>query len=311
MRLVEGYDGEHPILDALPLRVMGAIHAEVLAGRAPDLAAFYPSAGGTPEAEGAWRALRGLVEARGGDIAGRIHPVQTNEVRRCCVLLPGFLAIAGRFGLPLRLLELGSSGGLNLGFDRYRYRLGPHEFGPTESPLTLECEWRGMAPPLSAPLQVASRAGCDPNPIDVRDPDMRRRLESFLWPEQTDRFARLRSAVAVARAQPPSIARAAGAQWLTDELAPLPAGQASVIFHSVVWWYIPEPEREAITRIIETAAREATPERPLAWLRMEGSSLKHAELRLRCWPDGTDVHLADCHWHGGWVEWLHGDWPDA
>jgi hypothetical protein len=42
--------------------------------------------------------------------------VQTNEVRRSCALQPGFLAEARAVaGLPLRLLEVGASAGLNLG----------------------------------------------------------------------------------------------------------------------------------------------------------------------------------------------------
>jgi hypothetical protein len=43
---------------ALPLRLMGAVHRLVLEGRAPKLARFYPSVGGTVEHKGAWSAFR-------------------------------------------------------------------------------------------------------------------------------------------------------------------------------------------------------------------------------------------------------------
>lgn len=49
------------------------------------------------------------------------RPVQTNEPGRCAALLGGFLEVARRTGLRLRLLEIGSSAGLNLRFDSYRY----------------------------------------------------------------------------------------------------------------------------------------------------------------------------------------------
>ena len=55
---VSDYRGR-PLLDALPLRILGAVHGMVLEGRAPALAAFYPSAGGRFEPEGAWRARPG------------------------------------------------------------------------------------------------------------------------------------------------------------------------------------------------------------------------------------------------------------
>ena len=44
-------------------------------------------------------------------------------------------------------------------------------------------------------------------------------------------------------------------------------------------------------------------DRPLAWLRMEGSSSEEAQVRLREWPGGEDVLLGRCHWHGAWVAW--------
>jgi hypothetical protein len=48
----------------LGLRLMGAVHRLVLEGRAPDLAAFYPSVGGRPDADLAWAAFRALLADR-------------------------------------------------------------------------------------------------------------------------------------------------------------------------------------------------------------------------------------------------------
>jgi Uncharacterized protein conserved in bacteria (DUF2332) len=52
--VLDGYLSE-PGSSALALRMLGAVHALALTGQAPDLAAFYPSAGGTasPGADGA------------------------------------------------------------------------------------------------------------------------------------------------------------------------------------------------------------------------------------------------------------------
>ena len=89
--LVQGWEG-HPILGALPLRVMGAVHALVLAGEAETLAAYYPSVGGQYDPARTWTAFRDVIESRADAIRSRLDaPVQTNEVGRCCSLLGGFL----------------------------------------------------------------------------------------------------------------------------------------------------------------------------------------------------------------------------
>jgi hypothetical protein len=89
------------------------------------------------------------------------HEPQTNEVRRSAVLLPGFLTIAAETGLPLRILELGASAGLNQLWDRRHYRLG--EIG--EWGLILPCEAAKRFTHLADPIHgrgigsTASRGG--------------------------------------------------------------------------------------------------------------------------------------------------------
>lgn len=70
---------------------------------------------------------RALVGRRGG-LRGRRRtalltapksPPQTNEVRRAAAVSAGLHLVDARFGVPLDLLELGTSAGLNLQVDRF------------------------------------------------------------------------------------------------------------------------------------------------------------------------------------------------
>jgi hypothetical protein len=303
-RLAAGWQG-HPVLDNLPLRLLGAAHFLALAGDAPELAAFLPSAGGRFEPAPAWQALQQVFERCAGRIRAHLgEQIQTNEVRRCCALLGGFLALAREHGLPLALREIGASAGLNLCFDRHRYALGEARFGPEDAAVALDCEWRGAKPDLSGKLRVASRAGCDVAPIDLRDRAARLRLESFFWPDQTERLARLRAACDTALAAGVAVERMRAGDWLARELAAPAPGVATVVFHSVMWMYVPAEERERIGRLLEEAGARARADAPLAWLRMEGVSFEHCEIRLRVWPSGEERLLGRCHYHGAWVEWL-------
>jgi len=291
-----------PIADALPLRFAGALHALVLAGAAPDLAACYP-----PHAtEPAWPALRDVLATRAAEIRQILaSPPQTNEVGRSAVLLGGFLAVAATTALPLRLLEIGASAGLNLVWDRYRYRLGTAAWGDPASPLLLAPEWQGDLPPLAAPVQVAERAACDVAPIDLADPAQRLRLRAYVWADQRERLARLDAAIAIARAAGHRVDRADAADWLRARLAVPAEGRATVLYHSIMWQYMPAATRAAIAAEIDEAGARATPAAPFAWLRFEPPSAEAApELALTLWPGGEPQRLAVAHAHGSKVAWL-------
>lgn len=304
-RLLAGWVG-HPVLDNVVLRLLGAAHFLALRGDAPALAAQLPSCGGSYDAPRAWDALRDTFARHEARI--RVHlgeQIQTNEVRRCCALIGGFVEIARARPLPMRLLEIGASAGLNQCFDQYRYQLGSACLGPADAPLMLDCEWRGE--PLDAsgpPPRIASRKGCDLFPIDLRDREQRLRLESFFWPDQTERLTRLRAACACALRSGVALEQASAGEWIAREVASLPDGETSVLFHSVMWMYVSEAERKRIHALMSDAGARATPDAPLAWLRVESANFDHCEIRLRTWPGGEERLLGRCHYHGAWVEWL-------
>ncbi len=302
-KLLLSFRGD-PRRDAFPLRLLGAVHARVLAGGAPDLARFYPSAGGAWEAEAGVSAWLAQIDASADELRPALdRPVQTNEVGRCAALLGGFLAVAGATRKPLALLELGASAGLNLHWDRYRYALDGWTWGDATAPVLLRARWSGP-PPASAPVVVASRRGCDLAPIDPRNPATGLRLESFVWADQLERLRALREALRAARDVGYSVERASAVSWLERALAERPRDAATVVFHSVVWPYLPAAEQRALRALLERAGADASEAAPLTWLRLEGVGLSHAELRLRLWPGGEDAPLARAHYHGSWVEWL-------
>ena len=217
--------------DHAPLRLLAALHDLVLSGDAPELARAYPSAADAGDPAAAWLAARLLLSSARERIAAFMtHEPQTNEVRRSACLLGGFLAIAQETTLPLRTFELGASAGLNLYWDRFGYRLGPHRWGDPASPVQIDCDWSGPAPALAAPVKVASRAACDRSPPNIADPAQRRRLLAYIWPGQLDRFARIEAAMQVALQAGVRVEAADAAAWAATAAAPA-AGAATVVYH--------------------------------------------------------------------------------
>jgi hypothetical protein len=293
--------------DAVSLRFCGALHALVLSGADADLAAVYPP---NTTSEQALQTLLPGVLARHADriLAALTSAPQTNEVARCGMLLPGFLQIARATRLPLAIREIGSSAGLNLFFDRYHYRYGEAAWGNEGTPVRLAPEVRGALPPLGGALSVASRGGCDINPVDLTDPAARLRLRSYVWPDQALRFQRIDAAIAVALESGLTLRRQDAAAFVAEQLAKPSPGLARVLSHSIMWQYMPEATRREIEGLMVEFGQAATQSAPLAWLRMEPLTTRdpHATLLLTLWPGGQARTLANCDYHGRWIEWTAG-----
>ena len=112
---------------AVTLRLFGAVHGLVLSGRAPDLAAYYPSVGGTADPDAAWPEFRRVCAEQLDAIRPWLEsPPQTNEIGRSAALLGGVLHVAAATRLPVRLMELEASAGLNQRYLR-KHKATEHE----------------------------------------------------------------------------------------------------------------------------------------------------------------------------------------
>lgn len=287
------------------LRLLAALHWLVLSGRAPELAAHYPSAGGTLPPAGAWPAAERALREHAAVVRERLRrTVQTNEPGRSAVLFGGLLWLSEHFGRPLRLLEIGASGGLNLLADRYAYRVQGDVLGDPGSPLRFEEPWIGtpVDDPVAAAerLRVVERMGCDPNPLDLGSPADRLTLRSYVWADERDRLARADAALAVAAREPPPVTAAAAETWLPLVLA---GDGATVVWQSVMWQYLTAEARTAITGVIAAAGEGGA---ALAWLRMEPDADVDAGFltNVTVWPGGQTHDLARSHDHGPPVRWL-------
>jgi hypothetical protein len=298
---------------ALALRLAGTVHRFALTGQAPELARFYPSVAGDavePFDPGpAWAAFRDVLARRSDDVrAGLVSPPQTNEVGRSALLIGGLLLLRSQFDLPVRLVEIGASAGLNLRPDLVRIEL-PHSggVGPAGSPVTLSDVWHGTLPPLDRPLEVVDRYAADLDPVDVTAAAGRLRLLSYVWPDQPARINRLRGAFDLAAALPVPVVRE-GAVQTVRALKPVP-GTVTVVWHSVMTQYLAEAERAELRGAFETLGALATSEAPVARLAFEATRLPSPAgvqfgLRLTTWPGGAVTNLASAHPHGDTVMWL-------
>ncbi len=289
------------------LRLAGALHRLVLERRAPALAVHYPSVGGS--LGDVWPPARAVIEEQLDTLRELVsRPVQTNEVGRSSALLGGLLHVARETGLPVRLLEIGASGGLNLLFDRYGHEVADAVvLGDPSSPVRLRERWQGTLPPYHSRLETAERAGCDPCPLDPASTEDRLTLTSYVWADQVERFERLRAALQVAAASPVRVEPLPASAFLQRELARPRAGLATVVWHSVVRQYLEPAERERVSTLLAGAGGRASPQAPLAHLSMEperaGAGSFDFRVSLTSWPGGRTRLLGECEGHGPPLVW--------
>ncbi|MCV2888638.1 DUF2332 domain-containing protein [Ruegeria aquimaris] len=204
--------------------------------------------GGLPEAGAAFD---DVLAREGVAIAAvmRARRTQTNEPGRCACLLP----LLARLDGPLALIEVGASAGLCLLPDLYGYDWGPARLDPpggARAPV-FPCRVNDRAPLPGQHPEIVWRAGLDLSPPDLGDAGDVAWLEALVWPEQSERLARLRQAVAVARQAPPPVV----AGDLTRDLAALiaPVDARLVVMHSAVLTYVSDPGARAdFARLMRT-----------------------------------------------------------
>ena len=284
----------NPRKDALGLRLAGALHHAVLSGTSPELAELYPKGETDWDMEAIWPRAEAWLTANVEAVRAFIQsPPQTNETRRSIIFLPGFLKLAHRFQMPLHLLEMGASAGLNQNWDRFNYETETWSRSG-DSDVTVRSDWRAPVPEhLDAAVQIESRAACDLKPIDLSDPAQVLRLKCYTWADQPERLSRLDAAIRLAQAEQTKVQQADALTWLKQRLETRPKTGVTVIYHSAFLVYPPREVIAEIMRTLQAAGEAATPAAPLAWLSYEAEALfggdpnsGNMHARLQTWPNG-------------------------
>lgn len=290
--------------DALPLRLAGGLHWLFLSGMDDALAPVY--AGAISDQAQVDAIVAGLAQRHDDLLLGWLDgPPQTNEAGRSAGVMAALLWLAGRLGPQFDMLEIGASAGINTMMDRYHYDLGGVSAGPADSPMRIAPEWRGPPPP-TAEVAITGLRGCDVAPIDITDPVQALRLKAYIWADATERMQRMEAAIALASERRPDLVAMDAGAFVAEQLArPQADGVTRVLFHTVMWQYLPQATRAGIIAAMEQAGEAATPERPLAWISVETNrqTFRH-EIGVRYWPGGAELRqLGEAHPHGAWLEW--------
>lgn len=284
--------------DSLPLRLCGALHALVLTGADPALAAAYRA--GAPDVD---LLLSALAAHQALVLEWLESPPQTNEVARSAAIIAAARFATAQIGLPIRALELGASAGLNLNFHRYHFEIKNKKQSSSShftDGVILSPDWSGEVP--EAQIEVAEAEGVDLRPLDPRKDGLR--LLAYCWADQTARMGRLRAALTIAENHPPRVTAGDAAAWLQKRLEKPSPGRLTMVFHTVAWQYFPPATQADCEAALQAAGDAARPDTPLAHFAMETDGGDGAALTMRLWNGGAQCwSLGRADFHGRWIDW--------
>ena len=294
----------------VPNLLFAAVHYLLLRGAVDTLSSFYASLTRDPRPNSdAYPHFREFCLAHESAIRDLLSTrlVQTNEEGRCAYLLPAFLLITDENpGLPLSLVDIGTSAGLHLLWDRYSYEYTCGVVtGDESSPVRIVAEVRGSnSPPIPGSFpSVAFRIGLDLNPVRLTDPDSALWLRALIWPEHERRAAQLEAAIGLAIDNPPTLIAGDALETLPRVLDRIPKDAALCIFHNYTLNQLSREDHRQFNTLLD----ECSMGRDVYLLSAEGRwGHNFATLELVSIRGGNRSirKLANVDFHGRWLEWV-------
>lgn len=288
----------------VPNLLLGAVHYLLLSGVEHELAAYYASIVEEPkESLGAINCFKDFCMQNENEIVQLLENklVQTNEVRRCAYLYPSFCHIYKITKKPLTLIEIGTSAGLQLLWDKYTYSYGSNQkYGSEHSTLKISAEIKGDKFPFlfqhSPP--VTRRIGLDLHINNLNDPEDYRWLKALIWPEHKERNMYFEKAAYCLKSQPIELIEGDGVSIL-PEIVPTVSHDSSIcIFHTHVANQIPADTKKILIEQIQSLGKE----REVFHLY---NNMRDMDLHLDYYINGNGYNetLAETDGHGRWFKW--------
>ncbi len=289
----------------VPNLLFGAVHYLLLKGKNHRLKKYYPGIVDHPQvAELSFPYFRDFCLSFKEEIISILQRkiVQTNEIGRCAYLYPCFCLIYSQARKPLTLIEIGTSAGLQLLWDQYRYTYGDgHTYGHSSSDILIHADIKGNHKPLLLPesLPVFLRLGIDLKVIDLSDEEDYLWMRSLIWPEHKQRVELFEKAAKRLPYHSLRLIEGNGITLLPQIASQIPNDTAICIFHTHVANQIREKDKHKLMKQIQSLGKT----REVFHLY---NNMWDRDLHLDSLIDG-EKHLqilARTDGHGRWFEWI-------
>ncbi len=288
----------------VPNLLYGAVHYLLLKGNEHPLKEYYPSIVKHPlEGENTFDIFKDFCRIYQNDIISLLRHklVQTNEVRRCAYLYPSFCYIYNKIKKPLSLIEIGTSAGLQLLWDKYNYSYGTDEvFGDRNSKIHITSEIKGDNFPflLKNSPPVISKVGLDLHINDLNNSEDYLWLKALIWPDHQERLNLFDKTAQHFNENSAKLIEGDGIALLSEVIAQAPNKSALCIFHTHVANQLPEELKDQLIKTIQMVGRK----RDVFHLY---NNMWDGKLHLHSFINGIEDNktVGETDGHGRWFTW--------
>lgn len=289
----------------VPNLFLSAVHFLLLNGKNHSLKEYYQSIVEHPQnPQKSFDHFKDFCRLYREDIISLISRklVQTNEVRRCAYLYPSFCCIYEMVKKPLALIEIGTSAGLQLLWDQYKYSYGSDGiYGNNQSTVHIQSEIISKKKPLlfkNSPPVAFSR-GIDLHISHLGDEEDFMWLKSLIWPEHHERRELFEKAAELLNRNDRSLIEGDGISLLTNIAEQAPDDAVICIFHTHVANQLEEEVKHTLINHIKRIGKT----RDVFHLY---NNMWDRNLHLDFMINGIETQqiIAEADGHGRWFKWL-------
>jgi hypothetical protein len=288
----------------IPNLLLGSVHYLLLIGKNHPLKEYYPSLVDNPkDISESFEYFKDFCKQFKLEIIHLLKTkiVQTNEVRRCAYLYPSFCYIHQKVNKPISLIEIGTSAGLQLLWDQYKYSFNSSEcYGNPNSDLHIQSEIinSNSIPLLKKSPLVFERYGLDLHVNDLNNEENYRWLKALIWPEHFERRELFDKAAKCMKNNQIHLIEGDGVELLSDVSDRISKDSILCIFHTHVANQMPNEVKQKLLESVEGISQK----RDVFHLYNNiGDRMLHLDYYLN--GEIYQEVIGETDGHGKWFEW--------
>ncbi len=294
----------------IPNLFFGAVHFLLLSEPTLALAQYYPSITKGLSSRIPIAAFLDFCKSKEAELIELLQTriVQTNALNRTAYLMP-IASSRFRDSEGVNLVDIGSSSGLTMNFDQYRYNYNDKiEIGEGRVQIKSSI-LAGKLPTFEKVVKIKRKIGIDQNPLDLKVPDNAIWLQALIWPDLLERFARMEAAIEEARAANISVLAGSQLEDFRALINSVPKEESLLVYHTHVLYQFSPAERLAFRELMNDIGTS----RNLLYLAVEGHSIFDdilplsigIQIVLTTYQAGikTVEHLGTTDGHATWIRW--------